>query len=256
MPARRVKSDTLEWSVTVAAELACSSVTRTDYLRPLLERAGFAMSVERDGEAALKRVSQMRPDVVVLDVIMPGVDGREVCRRMRAGGDWTPVIMLTQVDSPLDRVQSLEEGADDYLGKPFDIHELVARIRALLRRRRQAASGRPLSMAARLRSGEAVLDRRRRRLEIAGQRTELTPKALALLEFLMLHPDELLTRERLLDAVWSWDFPAVTRVVDVRIAELRRALGDSRDEPVFIDTEVGSGYRFIAPVEPEEVGQP
>lgn len=221
----------------------------TDFLGPLLERAGFAVTVAHDGDTALRQVAEQRPDLVVLDVMIPGPDGREVCRRIRSAGDWTPVIMLTQVDSAFERAESLDEGADDYLGKPFDSHELVARIRAVLRRRQLAPDQRPLSISHRLRSGEVVLDRRQRRVFREGRSLELSPKALALLEYFMLHPGEVLTRERLLNAVWAWDHPVASRAVDVRVAELRRVLGDEAQGDLWIETRVGQGYCFVAPVE-------
>lgn len=223
----------------------------TNYLAPILKRAGFSVAVVHDGESALRYITEKRPDLIVLDLLMPGLDGREVCRQLRATGNWTPIIMLTQVNTPVDKVLSLEEGADDYLCKPFDPLELVARIRAVLRRR-GVANQPPLIKASRLRSGNLILDRRARRAYLRGQPLELTPKALALLEYLMLHPDEVLTRDRLLDAVWGWDYPIATRAVDVRIAEIRRALGDDPEHPSFIETVIGTGYRFLAPVEPVE----
>ncbi len=221
----------------------------TDYLAPMLERSGFAVTVARDGETALKQIGKLRPDLVVLDVIMPLLDGREVCRRLRAAGDWTPVIILTQVDTTADKVLSLEEGADDYLCKPFEPQELIARIRAVLRRRQSATQRKPLSMSGRLRSDEILLDRRARRVEKGGRTLELTPKALALLEYLMLHPDQTFTREQLMDAVWGWAQAVATRAVDMRVAELRKALGDDPERPAYIETVVGVGYRFLAPVE-------
>lgn len=232
--------------------LADDEKALTDYLAPILERAGFTVTVVHDGETALRYVRENHPDLVVLDVLMPGLDGRQVCRQLRAAGDWTPVLMLTHVNTPVDKVSSLEEGADDYLCKPFDPHELVARIRAVLRRRRGPANQPPLIKASRLHSGDLILDRKTRRAYWKGQPLELTPKALALLEYLMIHPDEVLTRDRLLDAVWGWDYPIATRAVDMRIAEIRKALGDDPEHPSFIETIIGIGYRFLAPVEPLE----
>jgi DNA-binding response OmpR family regulator len=219
----------------------------TSNLAPFLERAGFIVEVAGDGEEALGRVANFAPDLIVLDVLMPKLDGREVCRRLRAAGNWTPIIMLTQVGSPAERAMSLEEGADDYLNKPFDPYELVARIRAVLRRARPGVP--PLSAARRLVCGSLVLDRPARRALLAGRELPLTPKSVAVLDYLMTHPDEVISRERLLDAVWGWDYPTGTRAVDVRIAELRKALGDDPAQPRYIETVPGQGYRFVGTVE-------
>lgn len=218
----------------------------TSNLAPFLERSGFEVAVAADGEAALQRVAGFSPDLIVADVLMPRLDGREMLRRLRQAGNWTPVILLTQVGESVERAMALEEGADDYLNKPFDPYELMARIRAVLRRARPGE--RPLAAAQRLVSGRLGLDRVAHRALLDQQELPLTPKAVALLEYLMTHPDELVTRERLLDSVWGWDYPAGTRTVDTRIAELRRALGDDPAAPAFIETVPGQGYRFIAPV--------
>jgi DNA-binding response OmpR family regulator len=219
----------------------------TDNLAPFLERAGFAVAVAADGETALRQVPSFSPDLIVLDILMPRLDGREVLRRLRQAGNWTPVILLTQVGESTERAMALEEGADDYLNKPFDPHELVARIRAVLRRARPGQP--PLSSAQRLASGDVILDRQKRRIYVESKELRLTPKAVALLEYLMTHPDELLTRDRLLDAVWGWDYPTGTRTVDTRIAELRRVLDDDPAQPRYIETAPGQGYRFVGDVE-------
>jgi len=219
----------------------------TDNLASFLERAGFIVAVAADGEEAIREADSFIPDLIVLDVLMPRLDGREALRRLRQAGNWTPIILLTQVGESADRVMALEEGADDYLNKPFDPLELVARIQAVLRRARPDRP--PVAIAQRLRSGDLLLDRLARRAWLARRELALTPKAFALLEYLMMHPDELLSRERLLDAVWGWDYATGTRTVDTRIAELRRALGDDPCQPRYIETAPGQGYRFAAPVE-------
>ena len=219
----------------------------TTNLAPFLDRAGFNVAVAGDGEEALKRVSIFKPELIIMDVLMPRLDGREALRRLRQSGNWTPVILLTQVGEAAERAMALEEGADDYLNKPFDPHELVARIRAVLRRAKPGKP--PLSAAERLTCHELVLDRRARRAWLKETEVTLTPKAVTLLEYLMTHPDELVSRERLLDVVWGWDYPVGIRAVDTRVAELRRALGDDPAEPSYIETVPGQGYRFVGTVE-------
>ena len=219
----------------------------TDNLAPFLERSGFDVAVAANGEVALQQASSFGPHLIVLDILMPKMDGREALRRLRQTGDWTPVILLTQVGESTERAMALEEGADDYLNKPFDPHELMARIRAVLRRARPGQP--PLAAAQRLTSGDLILDRRTRRAFTGTEEVRLTPKAVALLEYLMTHPDELLTRDRLLDAVWGWDYPTGTRTVDTRIAEVRRALDDDPAQPRYIETVPGQGYRFVGEVQ-------
>lgn len=220
----------------------------TDNLSQLLVRSGFEVTVAANGQEALEKKRTAQPELIVLDVLMPVLDGREVLRRLRHNDDWTPVILLTRVGESGERAMALEEGADDYLNKPFDPYELVARIRALLRRAKTEQP--PLSAQDRLRSLDVLLDRRSRRAWLGDKELAMTPKAMLLLEYLMTHPDELLNRERLLDAVWGWDYPAGTRAVDTRIAEIRRLIGEDAGNPVYIETVSGQGYRYIAPVEP------
>ncbi|MFP4323195.1 MAG: response regulator transcription factor [Anaerolineales bacterium] len=219
----------------------------TDNLAPLLERSGFAVAVAPDGARGLDVLADFGPDLVVLDVLMPALDGREMLRQMRQAGNWTPVILLTQVGESVERTLALNEGADDYLNKPFDAAELIARIRSVLRRSR--AQQTTLAAARRLVSGELTLERASRRVRLAGEEVALTPKAVTLLEYLMTHPDELIARDRLLDVVWGWDYPAGIRAVDTRIAELRKALGDDPTHPSYIETMPGQGYRFLGTVE-------
>jgi DNA-binding response OmpR family regulator len=215
----------------------------TDNLAPFLERSGISVVVASNGDQALMLIENHNPDLIVTDILMPGVDGRELLRTLRKKENWVPIIMLTQVGEPSERIMALEEGADDYLNKPFDPHELVARIRAVIRR---SQPGRPtLAASWRLVSKALILDRRARRVYREGKEISLTPKALLLLEYLMTHPDELVTRERLLDVVWGWDYPIGTRAVDTRIAELRRSLEDDASDPAYIETISGMGYRFI-----------
>ena len=219
----------------------------TENLAPLLRRAGFDVVVAQSGDDALRRVRAITPDLVVLDVLLPGMDGRAVLRQLREERRQVPIILLTQVGESGERAMALEEGADDYLNKPFDPHELVARIRAVLRRR--PATGASLATAQRLRSGDVVLDRASQRVFRNGSEVLLTPRATVLLAYFMTHPDEVMTRERLLEEVWGWAFPAGTRSVDTRVAELRRAVEENSGSPELITTVPGVGYRFTARVE-------
>lgn len=219
----------------------------TDRLAPFLMRAGFEVTVARDGVEALEAVDAHAPDLVILDVLMPRMDGREALRELRKRDNWTPVILLTQIGGAGERTMALLEGADDYLNKPFDSNELVARITTVLRRSKPGQP--PLAVAERLRCGDLVVDRTRRRAYMRGSELEISPKAMSLLEYMIVHPEELLTRERLLDAVWGWDYPVGTRTVDTRVAELRRCLEDDPSSPCYIETVPGQGYRFIGRVE-------
>jgi len=219
----------------------------TDNLAPFLSRSGFSVTVACNGEEALQKASVSQPDLLVLDVLMPRLDGREVLRQLRQSGNWTPIILLTQVGEASERAMALEEGADDYLNKPFDPHELVARIRAVLRRARPGQP--PLSAAVRLACGKLMLDRASHRVWLDEAELALTPKSVMLLEYMLTHPDELVSRERLLDVVWGWDYPVGTRAVDTRVAELRKALNDDPGRPRYIETIPGQGYRFAGKVE-------
>lgn len=222
----------------------------TSQVGAFLERAGYRVHCEADGARALERVDAIRPDLVILDVLLPGMDGRAILRALRARGDRRPVILLTKIGKASERALALEEGADDYLNKPFSSRELLARIGAVLRRARSDSV--PLSSAWKLSAGRLTLDRRARRAALDGTPLAIKPKTLALLEYFMTHPDELMTRERLLNDVWSWDYPAGQRTVDTRVAELRRALHDDADRPAFIETVPNEGYRFITPVTGEQ----
>jgi DNA-binding response OmpR family regulator len=223
--------------------LADDDPTITNGLVPFFERAGFHVLTATNGADALEKAQSHHPDLIVLDVLMPRMDGREVLRRLRRAGLQTPTILLTQVGDAVERALALEEGADDYLNKPFESHELLARVKAVLRR---SQSGQPsLATAWRLSAHNLTIDRR---ATLNGQVLDLSPKAFAVLEFLMTHPDEVFSRERLLQLVWGWEYPAGTRTVDTRMFELRKALGDDPAESKYIATQAGEGYIFIAPV--------
>lgn len=216
-------------------------------LAPLLQRTGYTVSTASNGHLALQLMDEFKPDLVVLDVLMPRVDGREVLRQLRQGGNWTPVILLTRVGSPTERAMSLQEGADDYLNKPFEPLELIARIQAILRRVERGSQ--VLSACRTLVSGDLQIDRQTRQAKLVGRDLALSSRAFGVLEYLALHSLEIVTRDQLLEQVWGWSEVVGTRTVDTRINELRHALGDDANQPVYIETVIGSGYRFLVSVE-------
>lgn len=218
----------------------------TANLAQILTRSGFDTRTAADGQQALESVASLDPDLVVCDVLMPRLDGREFLRQLRAADRWTPVILLTQVGESFERAAALDEGADDYLNKPFDPQELISRMRAVLRRHRQGSAD--LARRDRLRSGTLELDRVGRRVFVDDREVTLTPRTVALLDYLMSRPGELHTRDRLLASVWGYDFPVSTRAVDHRVAELRRVLGDDAGAPRWVETVQGMGYRFCGKV--------
>lgn len=219
-------------------------------LKPLMERSGYEVLSAINGEQALELAASAKPDLIVLDVLMPRVDGRNVLRRLREAGNWTPVILLTKVNAPVERIMSLQEGADDYLNKPFDPLELVARVQAILRRTQRDSV--PLSSFRFLISGELELDRQGRQAQLAGKVLTLSPRALGVLEFLMLNPQEIILRERLLDEIWGWGNALETRAVDMRIAEIRKALEEGAGHLRYVETISGRGYRFLQHVTGKE----
>jgi len=211
-------------------------------LAAFLERSGFEVEKANNGLVGLEQVESFKPDAIVLDVMMPELDGRQMLRVLRDKEDWTPIILLTEVGDATDRAMALTEGADDYLNKPYDPHELSARIQSLLRRSQQA--GKSLNATDTLIAGELQFDRKARIARLDGQKLNLTPRGTHLLEYLMLHPNELLHRERILSAVWGWNFVTGTRSVDARIVEVRKAIADLSDVN-YIETVPGEGYRFM-----------
>jgi two-component system, OmpR family, response regulator MprA len=202
-------------------------------LRRALIYEGYAVEVAPDGAMALNRARERMPDLVVLDVMLPGMSGVEVCQRLRAAGD-VPILMLTAKDGTADRVVGLDSGADDYLVKPFAYEELMARIRALLRR--QAPQARKV-----LRYADLSMDLGTREVRRGEHSVALTPKEFDLLQHLLRNPRQVLTRDRILDAVWGYDFGATSNSVDVYIGYLRQKL-EADGSPRLIQTVRGVGY--------------
>ncbi len=204
-------------------------------VRKVLEEEGHTVDVAHDGEDGLAMAMDGSHDVIVLDILLPGIDGFEVCHRLRAGRVDTPVLLLTALDAVEDRVRGLDAGADDYLPKPFALQELLARLRALGRRRVQAREPDQLQAA------DLVLDLRRRRAERAGKTIELSPKEFALLEFLLRNEGRVVTRSQILDHVWGYDYSPDSNLVDVYVTYLRRKV-DRGHERSLIRTVRGTGY--------------
>jgi len=204
-----------------------------------LER--YAVDIAGDGDAALAALAGQRFDAVVLDVMMPGVSGLEVCRRLRASGDHSPVLMLTARDAIDDRVAGLDAGADDYLVKPFALRELMARVRALLRRRAPDEEG-----GGPLHFGDLTLDPAAHEVTRAGRRLELTRTEFALLELFMRHPRQVLSRSTIFEHVWGYDFGAASNTLGVYMGYLRRKTEEDGASRV-LHTVRGIGYILRAP---------
>jgi len=211
-------------------------------LRRSLAFNGYQVDLASDGQAALDAVTAQRPDAMVLDVMMPRLDGLEVCRRMRAGGDDLPILVLTARDAVSDRVSGLDAGADDYLPKPFALEELLARLRALLRRRSpDDIAAAAMGASKPLVFGDLSLDPDTREVRRGDRPISLTRTEFSLLELLLAHPRRVLTRAQILEQVWGYDFPTTGNALEVYIGYLRRkteADGESR----LIHTVRGVGY--------------
>jgi DNA-binding response OmpR family regulator len=210
-------------------------------LRMSLEEDGHGVDAAFDGNEG-QYLAEITPyDAIILDIMLPGKNGLEVCRELRRQGNRTPVLMLTARDTIEDRVTGLDSGADDYLVKPFALPELRARLRALLRRDAPEKTGE-------LKIGDLVLDPASHRVERCGKLIDLTSKEFALLEYFMRNPDRLITREMAEEHVWDYDFEGVSNVIDVYIRRLRRKIDDPF-EPKLLETIRGSGYRLVRPQE-------
>jgi len=206
--------------------------------RLYLEREGFHVASAADGEKAMEAVARLQPALIVLDVMLPKLDGFEVCRALRAKGDQTPIIMLTARDEDIDKIIGLELGADDYLTKPFNPRELVARVKAILRRadRPTVASGVPVRVA------DLTVDPARREALVNDLPVDLRTQEFDLLLTLTEQPGRVFTREQLLEKAWGFEYYGQTRTVDVHIAQLRKKLAASA---AHIETVTGVGYKLV-----------
>ena len=210
-------------------------------VRAALIADSHAVDVADDGIDALEWVASYPYDLVILDLVLPGLDGIEVCRRLRASGGGMPILMFTALDQVEDRVRGLDSGADDYLPKPFAMVELLARVRALLRRDSP-------SREAVIHVGDLEIDPASLAVRRGGEPIRLTAKEFALLSLLARHPGQIFSRDRLIDAVWDADFDAESNIVEVYIRSLRRKVDEGRRDGI-IETVRGAGYRLRAPGE-------
>ncbi len=211
-----------------------------ELVRYNLQQEGFTVSTARDGREALARLAGDHPDLVVLDIMLPGMDGIEVCRQIRRTSR-VPILMLTARGRELDRVGGLELGADDYVTKPFSPRELVARIRAILRR---TGSGAELPDAEPVQAEGLRLDPGTHEVWLRGRPVDLTAKEFELLKLLMRHPNRVFTRDFLLEHLWGYDYFGSSRTVDMHISRLREKIEDNPSTPTFIQTVRGVGYKL------------
>jgi DNA-binding response OmpR family regulator len=209
-------------------------------VRARLHSEGYEVVVASDGPEAIRKHTEHRPDMVVLDLMLPGMDGLEVCRRIQGDG-WTPVLMLTAKTEEADKIAGFAVGADDYLTKPFSLRELAARVQAILRRRMRIEEATDVDPIER---DGLLVDAKRRRVEVDGTEIQLTPLEFDILHALAREPGVVLSRDQLMDRIWGYRDHAGGRVVDSHVARLRRKIGEDGNDPRFIRTVHGVGYAF------------
>ncbi|MFC7371359.1 winged helix-turn-helix domain-containing protein [Fictibacillus iocasae] len=216
-----------------------------------LEQAGFQVVTAMDGREGLEKAEAEQPDLIILDLMLPELDGLEVCKSLRQKQLFIPILMLTAKDDEFDKVLGLELGADDYMTKPFSPREVVARVKAILRRSQQAAapdSSVNNQTSEKLAVGEVEVFPENYEAYFQGSALELTPKEFELLVYLVRHKNRVMTREQLLSAVWNYDFVGDTRIVDVHISHLREKIEENTRKPIYIKTIRGLGYKMEEPV--------
>src|SRR5687767_11099852 len=211
-------------------------------LEEILKSEGFEVTVCNRGDKAVESVARTHPQLVILDIMLPGANGFEICKQLRAKKASVPILMLTAKSQEMDKVIGLDCGADDYVTKPFGVRELVARINALLRRTKGEAAG---ASDSAFQIGNAVIDPKRFEIRRGKATDELTARELNLLQLFHAHPGEVLSRDRLLNEVWGYNYYGTTRTLDQVIVQLRKKLGDSGDSPRHLLTVHGVGYKLV-----------
>jgi DNA-binding response OmpR family regulator len=211
-------------------------------LRLNLKKAGYQVRTADDGHRGLAELAKARPDLLLLDLMLPGVDGLEILRQVRVADGTLPVIVLTAMGSEEDKIKGLDLGANDYVTKPFSVAELLARVRATLRAATEGPSGDQHSV---LHAGAIELDRDARKVRVHDRDVELTNREFDVLLFLMERPERVLTREQILQGAWGTDYEGTDRTVDNFLSSLRKKLGEDQDRPRHFRTVYGIGYRFV-----------
>jgi DNA-binding response OmpR family regulator len=214
-------------------------------LEEVLKSDGFDVAVCNRGDRAIESVTKQKPNLIVLDVMLPGLSGYDICKQLRATKLSTPILMLTAKGQEIDKVVGLDLGADDYVTKPFGVRELLARIHALLRRT-GSLPGDDSACQNSFQIGTASIDPKTFQLQRGKSIEELTAKELKLLQLFHSHPGEVLSRDRLLNEVWGYNYYGTTRTLDQVIVQLRKKLGDSGDQPKHLLTVHGVGYKLLA----------
>ena len=215
-----------------------------DILRYNLEKNDMTAVCAYDGAEGLRLARECAPDVILLDVMLPEMDGFEVCRTLRAEGNNVPIIMITAREEETDKVFGLELGADDYITKPFSMRELLARVRTNMRRAASMAPAAAEEPGDQIKVKDLVIDRTRRAVYKNGKELELTQREYELIKFLAENPGRVMSREELMGSVWQYDYFGDLRAVDVAVRRLREKLEDNPSEPVYVMTKRGAGYYF------------
>ena len=211
-----------------------------------LEQAGFQVLTAEDGNQGLKLALEEKPDFIILDIMLPGMDGMEICKKLRQEKVKTPILMLTARDDEFDKVLGLELGADDYMTKPFSPRELVARIKAIMRRTNFENETEEDDVIV---IGDLLINESRHVVQFKGKPLELTPKEFELLLFFAKHRGKVLSRDQLLNGVWDFEYDGDTRIVDVHVSHLREKIEDNPKKPKYIQTIRGFGYKMEGPSE-------
>ncbi len=212
-------------------------------LEEILRSEDYDVATCGRGDQAVESCARHQPQLIVLDIMLPGLSGYDVCKQLRAKKVTTPILMLTAKGQEIDKVVGLDLGADDYVTKPFGVRELLARIHALLRRTQPAKAAVPL--AEEFTIGEATVDARTYQIRLGKQTDDLTAKELKILQLFHAHPGEVLSRDRLLNEVWGYNYYGTTRTLDQVIVQLRKKLGDNGSEPRHLTTVHGVGYKLV-----------